>query len=107
MIFLCVGDSYDSCKINLEKTIKLLIKLGFIINYKKSVMTPSRRCKYLGFILDSEKYSIDLTSSKKNQICKLLDGVKKDKVYKIREFAHILGVLIAACPGVEYSKIYS
>lgn len=103
---LCISNSYKLCYDNVNFTIKLLEKLGFIINYKKSSITPSKRCKYLGFILDSEKYSVDLPTEKKYQILKILNRFETGKQYKIRSFAQILGTLVAASPAVEYSKVY-
>ena len=87
-------------------TIKLLKQLGFIINFSKSAINPSKRCKYLGFILDSEKCSVDLTDKKKKRIVKLLNQYEVNRRIKIQDFAHLLGVLVASCPGVEYSNIY-
>lgn len=56
-----ITHKYESCNNNYDiKNINLLLeKLGFIINYKKSQTNPSKRCKYLGFFLDSEKYSLN------------------------------------------------
>ncbi|CAD6226403.1 GSCOCG00005806001-RA-CDS, partial [Cotesia congregata] len=62
--FLCIGNSYKSCKSNVQTTIKLLESLGFIISYNKSSTTPSKRCKYLGFVLDSKKYQVEITNEK-------------------------------------------
>ncbi|XP_074107699.1 uncharacterized protein LOC141532965 [Cotesia typhae] len=103
---LCICNSYESCSSNVKNIIKLLEKLGFIINYKKSCTRPSTRCKYLGFIVDSEKYSVDLPDNKKNQILQFLNHFEVGKKYKIRFFAQLIGTLVAASPAVEYSKIY-
>ncbi|CAD6241384.1 GSCOCG00002711001-RA-CDS, partial [Cotesia congregata] len=51
--FLCLGQSIGECSENLTQTIVLLERLGFIVNYEKSKLVPERKCKYLGFILDS------------------------------------------------------
>ncbi|XP_063366186.1 uncharacterized protein LOC134654648 isoform X1 [Cydia amplana] len=103
---LCISDTYESCKNNIKNIITFIEKLGFIINYKKSHTNPSKRCKYLGFFLDSEKYSVDLPDDKKNQIIKFLSHFKVGNQYKIRLFAQLLGVLVAASHAVQYSKIY-
>lgn len=104
--FLCIGDSFESCKANVECTIKFLESLGFKINYSKSQTTPSRRCKYLGFTLDSHEYRVEPTPKKRTQIMALLKGIEPNKNYKIRTIAHVIGTLVACCPGVEYGKVF-
>lgn len=46
---LCLGDSFDQCKSNLECSLQLLEELGFIINSIKSSLQPKQTCQYLGF----------------------------------------------------------
>ena len=44
------GDDYNSCLANILDTIRVLYTLGFIIHPKKSVLTPTQRLIFLGFI---------------------------------------------------------
>lgn len=62
--FLLLGDSVESCESNVRETCKLLSKLGFIINEQKSKLIPSKRCKFLGLIFDSQKMSVELPKEK-------------------------------------------
>lgn len=82
----------------MKKTVKVLEHLGFIINYQKSSLIANQKCKYLGFIIDSVNFSLNLTDKKKNQIVGLVNEFKIGKAYKIRRFAEFLGVLTSACP---------
>ena len=86
-------------------TVDLLESLRFIINYKKSVCTPSMRIKYLGFILDSRTISIEPTEEKRINLTKLIDGFAKKDSCKIREFSHLIGSLVSVCRGIEYGKV--
>lgn len=103
---LLTNNSFHVCLSNIKKTIKLLEHLGFIINYKKSSMIPSKKCKYLGFILNSINYTLELPDKKRLQIVNLCKGFEEGKYYKIREVARLLGILTAACPAVAYSSTY-
>lgn len=47
---LCIAPDRQSCTENVEASVTLLNKLGFIINYKKSELIPNNRCKFLGFV---------------------------------------------------------
>ena len=77
---LCLGNNFNECDINLRETIKTLTSLGFLISNKKSNLIPSTRCKYLGFIIDSVKLSIEPTEVKKSNIKSAIDSIsKKDK----------------------------
>lgn len=60
-----VGRSYAECKDNFNTTVKLLTSLGFKINFEKSSLKPSRTCKFLGFIIDSNKLQISYQILKK------------------------------------------
>ena len=51
-----------------EKSLRVrfttLSKLGFVIHDDKSVLTPTRRLKFLRFQLDSHDMTVELTSDK-------------------------------------------
>ena len=105
--FLLYGNSYEDCIRHQINTIELLLRLGFIINYEKSNLIPSTRCKYLGFIIDSHNFTIELTEKRKQNILKKLKSFKPNKSYKIREYSQLQGLLVSAFPGVEYSMMYT
>ena len=65
---LLVGASYDECLNNVKATSKLLLDAGFIINYSKSSMTPSRLIKFLFFYLNSEELIVSLPAEKRENI---------------------------------------
>lgn len=95
--FLFIHNSKDLCEKNIQKAISFLQDLGFIINFEKSTLVASQKCKYLGFIIDSVSHILKLTDKKKNQIIKFANEFKKENSYKIRKFAVFLGILTAAC----------
>ena len=55
------GDSYDACYNNVYETVSLFQKLGFTINLRKSVLHPTQKVKFLGFVLDSHLVTIMLS----------------------------------------------
>lgn len=103
--FLFIHNSKDLCEKNIKKAISFLQDLGFIINFEKSTLVARQRCKYLGFIIDSVNYTLELIDKKKNQIIEFTKEFKKGNSYKIRNFAVFLGILTAACPAVAYGFI--
>lgn len=79
--------------------------LGFII-IERSALTPSKKCKFLGFLLNSESFCIKLPTEKKEVIRKLSEKFLKVKVCKIRELARFIGTLVAACPANCYGWVH-
>lgn len=104
--FLFLHKSRRVCEENMRKAIKLLEELGFIINLKKSSLAASQTCKYLGFVIDSVSFTLNLTDKKKESIPRWVDTFKIGKSYKIRRFAEFLGVLTSACPAVAYGFVH-
>ena len=105
--FLCIGNSYSTCRDNVKATVKLLKSLGFVINAKKSSLIPQTRCKYLGFILDSTRMGLELTVDKKVSLNILIENFLTAQRCKIRDFAKLIGSLISACSAVAYGWLYT
>lgn len=104
---LCIGDTYDECLTNINETLRLLNCLGFVVNYDKSCLQPTQKCKFLGFIYNSIDMTISLPSDKRKKIRKLVQKFSRLPVCTIREFAQLIGVLTSACPAIKYSWLYT
>lgn len=105
--FLLLGSSKQECFENINIAIKLLTSLGFLINLEKSVLFPSQKCKFLGFIFNSISMSIELPENKRQNIVNWIDYFQIHSTYKIKEFAQFIGVLTSACPAVKYGWLYT
>lgn len=103
---LVIGSSLTNCQASLDETCALLLNLGFLINQKKSIMIPSQRCKYLGFIYDSREMLMELPENKVQQTLKLIEKISTKKSCKIREFAVFIGTLVSQIPAVNYGAVY-
>lgn len=101
------SNTVEECKINIHNTRKLLESLGFVLNLDKCQLTPQKKIKFLGFLVDSEKFLIQLPDNKKQIINNLLSKFSKLKSCRIRDLAKLIGTLISACPAVEYSRLYT
>lgn len=104
---LLFGETVESCLDNVQKTTNLLKKLGFEINYEKSSLTPSKECKFLGFIINSNRFSLELTQEKRKTLIRLSQQFLNKSQCTIRSFAHLMGSLVAACPAVAYGWLYT
>lgn len=105
--FLCIGRSYDECLTNVNTTKEFLESLGFVINKNKSVMMPSKICKFLGFVFNTVNMTITLPDEKKHRIKnRAIDLMRKNKC-TIRYLAEFIGLLTSACPAVNYGWMYT
>jgi ribonuclease HI len=95
------------CLSNIDLTKKLLISLGFIINDEKSMLIPNNYCKFLGMIIDSNKLQLSLPSEKRQRIKSELENFITLHRCKIRMFAQLVGLLVSACPAIEYGWLYT
>lgn len=86
---LFMGKNFEGCKGNALESKRLLLKLGFVINNKKTCLVPSQKCKFLGFIINSVDYTIELTDKKKNPIKNLLSIFSVGKEFSMRHFAQL------------------
>ncbi|XP_043481257.1 uncharacterized protein LOC122510567 [Leptopilina heterotoma] len=65
------------------------------------------RSKEEWFILNSSQFTIEVTQEKRQKIYNLARSLKLKAKCRIRELAHCIGVLVAACPGVKYGWLYT
>lgn len=105
--FLLIGDTYQTCQNNVSQTLDLLLKLGFLINREKSLPTPSRSRKFLGFVFDSHDMTIEITPDKKSHLYKDIKKFSTATTCKIRDFAKFIGKITAAYPAVTYGRAYT
>ena len=63
-----VSKTYKGTLTNVSNTSILFEKLRFMINYKKSRMTPNTKMEHFGLIIDSEKITLSLTPEKVQKI---------------------------------------
>ncbi|XP_063979898.1 uncharacterized protein LOC135163921 [Diachasmimorpha longicaudata] len=103
---IIIANSYSKCSNQVKIARDLIERLGFIINYQKSSLIPNQRCRYLGFIINSIDYRLELTDKKKEQISTLCGELQIGISCQIREFAKLLGILTAACHAVAYGSIH-
>lgn len=103
----CFGENYNKCVEARDESITLFTKLGFLINYEKSVLEPSQTCQFLGFVLNSRDMTLVLPDQKKQDILFRTDEMLNTSRLPIRSFARYLGILTAACPAVQYGWLHT
>lgn len=103
---LVVGSTFQECIASVKKVISTLESLGFLINFKKSVTTPSQCIEYIGLITDSIAMSFRLTDKKIADISRLCKEALKKGKYSLRALAKILGNLNWATYAVRFAPAH-
>ena len=89
-----------------KDTVTLFKKLGFHLHPLKSVIEPTQRLTFLGFILDSSHMTVSPTTQKVGKtlaVCKKLKG-KQNPL--ISEVAEVVGVIVSNFPGSQHGPLY-
>ena len=101
-----VSVTYEQCLDNVLATIELLMSLGFVVHPDKSVLIPSQRIVYLGFIIDSIKMMVFLTQERTDSILALCKTLYKANYVLIRDLAKVIGKIISTFPAVRYGPLF-
>jgi len=103
-----LGKTFDQCNRSIHRTSDIFKSFGFMINTKKSQLTPSNVQTYLGFSFDSLRMSMTLPQEKKDNILSLIQGFLRKSSPKMINVARPTGTLVAAAPAVSgHSYLYT
>jgi len=103
---LLIGDTFDECINNVNDTVSLIEKLGFIVHKDKSIFKPVKIIQFLGFWIDSEKMMVYLTNEKMQTISKECKNLMLKNVSSIREVARVLGLIVSSFSAVEFGLLH-
>ena len=100
------GNTIQNCQNNIQKTVNLFTSLGFLVHPEKSVLVPTQKLTFLGFILDSEHMIISLTPERARAIKEAAKRQLAKPNSTIRELAEVIGKLVAAFQGCLYGPLH-
>lgn len=100
------GNTYEACVYNIRNTIDLLQSLGFTIHSTKSILTPTQKITFLGFVIDSVNMTLEITEDKKNKIYELCNKLLTSNKITIRMLASVIGNFVASFPAVPLGPFF-
>ena len=104
--FLLQGEDKKECSLALKETGEMFDYLGFTVHPVKSVFVPTQEIEFLGFILNSVKMEVSVSLVKAKAIKDMIsEFLGRDKI-TIRDFAKVIGCLVALDPGVWVGPIF-
>lgn len=104
--FICYGLSYEECVSAQLCLIEILRRLGFYINWSK-LSSPSKQCRYLGLLIDSERRSVSLPSDELLKVREALLEIKGKKKVKKKKKHRLCGLLAHASKVVRGGRYFS
>lgn len=103
---LLIQDSCPAALAAVDDTVKLLQKLGFVVQTAKSVLSPVQEINYLGFTINSVKMKVMLPLAKKNELRSLCMKLYSKELCTIEELASIVGKIVATFSGAEFGPLH-
>ena len=85
---------------------ELFTALGFLINYPKSIMNPTQKLEFLGFMVDTKTMRIALPPQKIDTIQKEASQILSAGSIQIRTLAHFIGTLVATKPAMPLGPFH-
>ena len=100
------GDTSNECSRTVDATVDLFSKVGFITRPDKSVLIPTQKLVFLGFILDSLLMLVRLTPEKATKVKNICFKLISTQFPSLQEIAEVIGILVSSFPGVAYGPLY-
>ena len=104
--FFTCAFTFEGCSSSVAQMQSLFVSLGFTIHPDKSLLIPSQRLEFLGFMIDSVSMTVTLTNKKKRAFKKLINQVLTINAPTIRLVAKLLGTIVSSFPASRYGLLY-
>lgn len=100
------GPSFNDCSNNVQDTVHLFTKVGFLLNQEKSILVPSHELTFLGFILNSLTMTVRPTPEKAEKLKQKCLAVLPKTHVSIHDVSEVIGLMVSMFPGVEYAQLF-
>ena len=76
------------------------------MNKEKSVLIPSKKIVFLGYVIDSVAMTVSLPEEKLSKLKEQTLSSWGKLQCSIRELAHVIGVIVSSFPAVKPARLY-
>ena len=104
---LYINTSKEQLERDTARAKDLLQSLGFTINLEESSFHPSKQITHLGFIIDSETYTMCLPIDKVEKIQQVCTELLNARQVTIHHFAKGIGLLVSSYLAVNYAQLHT
>ena len=102
---LLMGHSIEEISMCRDTVIFLLQHLGFVINWKKSVLTPVQEIEFLGLKINSVNLEISLTEEKIQKVKTKCQNLLTEPETSILELTRVIGLLTSTIQAVLPARL--
>uniref|UniRef100_A0A8C5PV42 ribonuclease H n=1 Tax=Leptobrachium leishanense TaxID=445787 RepID=A0A8C5PV42_9ANUR len=92
---------------HLARTIEVLSRHGWLVNWRKSRLVPVQRIVFLGFVLDTSLMAVFLSDSNKEKLQGHVRALLLTLWGSVRGLLRVLGHLTAAIPAVPWARAHA
>ena len=89
------ADTEQDCIKNINATVNILTILGFTIHERKSVLIPTQKIAFLGFLIDSKNMSISISEEKADHLILKIMKFLSVSAPTIRQLSSIIRSVIS------------
>ena len=94
------------CRAALQKVLRVIEKYGFLVNEKKSMLTPAQRVKWLGLIWDTNEGSLSLPQDYQAKVKAAVKDFVAKKFVTRRQLERVVGLINFACTVDPLGRVY-
>ena len=105
---LLLAETIPEMHSNIETTMSTFSQAGFLINTEKLHLTPTTCIEFLGFVLNSEKFTISLSNRKIHSLAELIRATikKSGNNLTVRDLSKVIGKIVATFPCCEEATLH-
>lgn len=96
----------EDAKIAIQKTVQLSQNLGLVINWKKSILTPTQDLEYLGMNLNLKKGIVKPSQERFNHLVTEIKNFHLGSSQPARKFLGLLGQMSACIDIVPWGRLF-
>jgi hypothetical protein len=104
--FLIMAESAQLALQHEATALNLLEGLGFVVNYPKSLLTPSHQIEFLGFVVNSASMTLSLPKDKIKKVLQNCQQLLDNPVTSVRELSKFLGLLSSSIQAVFPASLH-
>jgi len=102
---LILVDSPRELNLAVKETIFLLQSLGFFIHETKCNLEPSQEVKFLGFLINSVRMHVSMTTDKADKVRQACHALLKKGPVHTRKVSSVVGPMLSNFPEVSYGPL--
>lgn len=104
--WIIMHQTKEGARRDLDRVVKFLLSLGFLICWEKMESTPTQVMEFLGLIFGTVKGHLFLPQRKVSEIIKLCDRAISSHPVRLRDLSVVMGHFAWAIPTVPFARIH-